>query len=140
VAIEELLRKGAGLAHIFSPFSGVKNLSRLLSVLQLPFKFVHDHKSCPNSATTLLSPLMEAILAFWPRTLKITQIWQWAWEKGGGYGPRQGLPRAMCDGLDRMCKQQHLLGLIPTFKLSSYFSFASFWLAVRLFLDKKIDR
>ncbi len=36
--------------------------------------------------------------------------------------------------------RQHLLGLIPTFKLSSYFSFASFWLAVRLFLDKKIDR
>ncbi len=56
VAIEELCRKGAGLAHIFSPFSGIKSLSRLLSVLQLHFKFVHDHISCPNSTTTLLSP------------------------------------------------------------------------------------
>ncbi len=60
--------------------------------------------------------------------------------EGGGYGPRQGLPRAMCDGLDRMCKQATHAGLIPTFKLSSYFSFASFWLALRLFLDKKLDR
>ncbi len=72
---------------------------------------------------------------------EITQIWPWVWEKGGGgHGLRHGLPRAMCDGLDRMCKQQHLPGLILTFKLSSYFSFASFWLAVRLFLDKKFDR
>jgi hypothetical protein len=36
------------------------------------------------------------------------------------------------------CKQATSAGLIPTFKLSSYFSFASFWLAVRLFLNKKI--
>jgi len=34
----------------------IKNLSRLISVLSLHFKFVHNHKSCPNSATTLLSP------------------------------------------------------------------------------------
>ena len=82
---------------------------------------------------------MEAILIFRPRTLKTIQIWQWVWERGG-YGPGQGLPPAMCDGLDRMCKQATYAGLIPTFKLSSYFSFASFWLAVRLFLDKKLDR
>ncbi len=56
MASEALRRKRAGLAQIFPPFSGVKNLSQLLSVLQLPLKFVHGHKSCPNSATSLLSP------------------------------------------------------------------------------------
>ncbi len=34
----------------------IKNLTRLISVLSLHFKFVHDHKIFPNSATTLLSP------------------------------------------------------------------------------------
>jgi hypothetical protein len=33
-----------------------KNLSWLLGVLSLHRKFVHNHKSCPNSATTLWSP------------------------------------------------------------------------------------
>ncbi len=38
------------------PFLGkIKNLTRLISVLSLPFKFVHNHKSCPNSAASLLS-------------------------------------------------------------------------------------
>jgi hypothetical protein len=32
----------------------VKNLTRLISVLSLPFKFVQNHKSCPNSAASLL--------------------------------------------------------------------------------------
>jgi hypothetical protein len=42
-------------ANIFTISWGkIKNLSRLLSVLSLHFKFVHDHKSCPNSAATLL--------------------------------------------------------------------------------------
>ncbi len=58
----------ARLAKIFSPcqmfaaanisafFLGkIKNLTRLISVLSLQFKFLHDHKSCPNSAVTLLS-------------------------------------------------------------------------------------
>ncbi len=31
-----------------------KNLTRLISVLSLPFKFVQNHKSCPNSAASLL--------------------------------------------------------------------------------------
>jgi hypothetical protein len=44
-------------AYIFTiSWEKVKNLSRLLSVLSLHRKFVHDHKSCPNSAATLLSP------------------------------------------------------------------------------------
>ncbi len=44
-------------AFIFTFFLGkIKNLTRLISVLSLQFKFVHNHKSCPNSAATLLSP------------------------------------------------------------------------------------
>ena len=43
-------------AYIFTISWGkVKNLSWLLSVLSLHRKFVHDHKSCPNPAATLLS-------------------------------------------------------------------------------------
>ncbi len=52
-------------AYILTFFLGkTKNLTRLISVLSLQFKFVHNHKSCPNSAATLLSPQIEAILAF----------------------------------------------------------------------------
>ncbi len=44
-------------ANIFTFFLGkIKNLTRLISVLSLQFKLVHDHKSCPDSAVTLLSP------------------------------------------------------------------------------------
>jgi hypothetical protein len=44
-------------ANIFTFFPGkIKNLTRLISVLSLQIKFVHNHKSCPNSAATLLSP------------------------------------------------------------------------------------
>ncbi len=43
-------------ANISTFFLGkIKNLTRLISVLSLHFKFVHNHKSCPNSAVTLLS-------------------------------------------------------------------------------------
>ena len=52
-------------AYIFTFFLGkTKNLTRLISVLSLRFKFVHNHKSCPNSAATLLSLQIEAVLAF----------------------------------------------------------------------------
>ncbi len=52
-------------AYIFTFFLGkIKNLTWLISVLSLQFKFVHNHKSCLNSAVTLLSPQIEAILAF----------------------------------------------------------------------------
>ncbi len=44
-------------AYIFTFFLGkIKNLTRLIGVLSLQFKFVHNHKSCPNSALTLLNP------------------------------------------------------------------------------------
>ncbi len=44
-------------AYIFIVSWGkIKNLTRLTSVLSLHLKFVHNHKSCPNSAVTLLSP------------------------------------------------------------------------------------
>ena len=43
-------------ANISTFFLGkIKNLTRLISVLSLQFKFVHNHKSCPNSAVALLS-------------------------------------------------------------------------------------
>ena len=41
-----------------------KILSRLLSVLSLHRKFVHDHCCCPNSAIILTVSKMEAILDF----------------------------------------------------------------------------
>ncbi len=51
-----LVQISAG-AYIFTISWGkVKKLSRLISVLPLPRNFVHDHKSCPNLAATLLSP------------------------------------------------------------------------------------
>ena len=43
-------------ANISTFFLGkIKNLTRLISVLSLPFKFVHNHKTCLNSAASLLS-------------------------------------------------------------------------------------
>jgi hypothetical protein len=43
-------------ADILTLFLGkIKNLTRLISVLSLPIKFVHNHKSCPYSAASLLS-------------------------------------------------------------------------------------
>ncbi len=44
-------------ANISTFFLGkIKNLTQLISVLSLQFKIVHNHKSCPKSAVTLLSP------------------------------------------------------------------------------------
>ena len=49
------VQKFAG-AYIFTISWGkFKNLTRLISVLSLHFKFVHNQKSCPNSAATLSS-------------------------------------------------------------------------------------
>ncbi len=49
-----LVQISAG-AYIFTISWGkIKNLTRLLSVLSLHLKFVHNQKSCPNSAVTLL--------------------------------------------------------------------------------------
>ena len=44
-------------------------------------------------------------------------------EGGGGACARQGLPWAMCDGLDNMCKQAMFAGLIPTFQALLLFLF-----------------
>ncbi len=41
-----------------------KILSRLLSVLSLPRKFIYDHCCCPNSAIILTDSKMEAIFDF----------------------------------------------------------------------------
>ncbi len=40
-------------------------LSRLLSVLSLSWKFVHNHCCCPTSAIILTVSNLEAILVFW---------------------------------------------------------------------------
>jgi hypothetical protein len=60
----------------------LKILSRLLSVLSLRRKFVHDHCCHPNSATILTDSKMEAILDFW-RGCQNLSIIQWG---GGGAG------------------------------------------------------
>ena len=52
VAREALRRKEGGAGAYISPR---KSLSRLLSVLQLPLKFVYGHKSCLNPAASLLT-------------------------------------------------------------------------------------
>jgi hypothetical protein len=102
---------------------------------------------------------MEAILVFWPRTLKITQIWPGGGGGCGGEGIVQseagiaavaGIPeggegedggggwRGSTNPGQRGGEREHL-SLLLYFPF--HFSFASFWLAVRLFLDKnEIDR
>jgi hypothetical protein len=55
----------SALAKVFTiSYEKSKILSRLLSVLSLHRKFVHNHNRCPNSATTLTSSQMEAVLDF----------------------------------------------------------------------------
>jgi len=58
-----------------------KILSRLLSVLSLHRKFVHDHCCCPNSAFILTDSKMEAILDFWQSCQNLSII---NWGGGGG--------------------------------------------------------
>ncbi len=73
-------------ANISTFFVGkIKNLTRLISVLSLPFKFVHNHKSCPNSAAILLSLQIESVLAFGRKPWKshISAMGS-AWVEGGG--------------------------------------------------------
>ncbi len=80
-------------AYIFTISWGkIKNLTRLISVLSLHFKFVHDHKSCPNSATTLLSPKIEAILASGRGRWKLHKFSMGGmWVRGGGRKQTQPL-------------------------------------------------
>ncbi len=68
----------------------IKNLTRLISVLSLPFKFVHNHKSCPNSAASLLSLQIEAVLLFGRKPWKslISAM-------GGGRGGAEGRGRSL---------------------------------------------
>ncbi len=64
-------------AHIFTNFGeNSKILSRLLSVLSLSRKFVHDHCCCPKSAITLTVSKMEAILDLWRGCQNLSKI-QW---------------------------------------------------------------
>jgi hypothetical protein len=84
-------------AYIFTiSWEKVKNLSRLLSVLSLHRKFVQDHKSCPDSAATLLSSQMEAILIFSRGRQKwlVSSIGEYKGGGGGGLDKR----RSPCAG------------------------------------------
>jgi hypothetical protein len=73
--------------RIFRPsFLGkIKNLTRLISVISLPFKFVHNHKSCPNSAASLLG-LSRGRPPFQPQSLKINSFGHGEGVGGGGGG------------------------------------------------------
>jgi hypothetical protein len=82
------LAKFLAAAHIFTNFcKNSKILSRLLSVLSLSQKFVHNHSCCPNSAFILTVSKMEAVLDFWRGCQNLSKI-QW----GGGRGVRGGGP------------------------------------------------
>ncbi len=84
-------------AHIFSPFPGENRyLSRLISVLSLHFKFVHNHKSCPNWAATLLSPWIEAILAFGRGRWKLFKFNNGVYVGERGGGNRRSWPPLSC--------------------------------------------
>ncbi len=62
-----------------------KILSRLLSVLSLQRKFVHDHCCCPNSAIILTVSKMEAILDFERGCQNLSIIlWGGGGREGGG--------------------------------------------------------
>ncbi len=54
-----------GCAYFHQFRENSKILSRLISVLSLSRKFVHDHCCCPKSAFILTVSKMEAILDFW---------------------------------------------------------------------------
>ncbi len=64
-----------------------KILSRLLSVLSLQWKFVHDHCCCPNSAIILTDSKMEDILDFGWGCQNLSII---LWGGGEGGGERGG--------------------------------------------------
>jgi hypothetical protein len=69
-----------------------KILSRLLSVLSLHQKFVHNHCCCPNSAIKLTASKMEAILDFGRGCQNLSTI-LWGGESGGGgNGAQAGCP------------------------------------------------
>ncbi len=70
-----------------------KILSRLLSVLSLHRKFVHDHFCCPNSATILTGSYMEAVLDFGRGCQDlVTILMGCGGGGGGGNGAQAGLP------------------------------------------------
>ncbi len=79
-------------ANISALFLGkIKNLTRLISVLSLPFKFVRNHKSCPNSAASLLSLQIEAVLLFgrkpWKSLISAMGLRGWRGGEAGNTGP-----------------------------------------------------
>jgi hypothetical protein len=76
-ALPKYTRKSKLLAaaHIFTTScENSKLLSRLLSVLSLSRKFVHDHCCCPKSAIILTVSKTEAILDFWRGCQSLSRV------------------------------------------------------------------
>ncbi len=65
-----------------------KILTRLISVLSLSRKIIHDHYCCPISAIMLTTSKLEAILKIWRGSWKLSKMgWDCVW---GGGGPLAG--------------------------------------------------
>jgi hypothetical protein len=80
-------------ANISALFLGkIKNPTRLISVLSLPFKFVHNHKSWHEFSCNTFEPLNRGRPHFWPKTLKITNFSHGEYVGGGGGQETQSLP------------------------------------------------
>jgi hypothetical protein len=81
-------------SHIFTnSCENSKILSRLLSVLSLHRKFVHDHCCCPKSAIILTASKLEAILDFWRGYRKSVPN-----DMGGGALPQPSNPDNIAAG------------------------------------------
>ncbi len=62
-----------------------KILTRLLSVLSLSRKFVHDHCCCTESAVKVSTSKLEAILKIWRGCWKLSQWGRGVWGAPCGY-------------------------------------------------------
>ncbi len=152
---EAVSKRGGAGAYIFTIFWGQKSISASKCPITSPQICTWSQKLSEFSYNTFKS-LNGGHPRFWPRTLKITQIWPW---EGGGRGwggggvslqlilltwpqavrQMQGAGRGGGRGVT--LDKRVMFALLPSaFSSPFHFSFASFWLAVRLFLDKKWDR
>jgi hypothetical protein len=129
--------------EIFTIFcENSKILSRLLSVLSLPRKFVYDHCCWPNSAIILTVLKMEAILEFGRGCPNLSIILLGGCGGGGG-GALISTPlleQAMRHQVAPGCTAVDLVLFINLVSLSFPSTLLCIAAAVRLYLDKKLDR
>jgi hypothetical protein len=143
-------------AHIFSPFLGKsqKSISASKCPITAPKILTWSQKLSKFSCNTF-KPLNRGRPRFWPRSPEMTNFQQWGvrgWGRGGLMVHRPGgcyhIWRREWEGggevslevISRPCLpiSPLLSALLPFFFFN--FSFAYFWLAVRLSFDKKLDR